>query len=181
MKFENIKKIRGIFTLVLLVAMMACSKKGDQGPPGEDGNANVVQYNFGAFNHSGAEVQQNFALSKNDFEQSMVYVFVQYNNFWYPLPGTIGSTYSYRVFYRPMENSTDLFINRLAGSGSQPFSAMRVIAVRVNSTITVGGNFRNGADKTDLIVKGANNELYTTNQLNVMDYKTFCSSLGIAE
>jgi hypothetical protein len=181
MKFENIKTIRGIFTLVLLVAMMACSKKGDQGPAGEDGNANVVQYNFGPFNHIGSEVERNFALSKNDFEQSMVYVFVQFNNFWYPLPGNIGSTTTYRIFFSPINNSTDLYINRIAGTGTQAFTAMRVIAVRVNNTITVGGNFRNGTDKTDLIVKGANNELYTTNQLNVMDYKTFCSSLGIAE
>lgn len=154
---KTIKNISVLLLMPLLLLITSCGKDGAIGPQGENGTtgskgdkgdpgstgipgtANVTQYNFAAFNHTGPEVQKTIALSKADFEKSLLYVFVNPGNgFWYPLPGgTAGGSNQYRLYYANTNaTSTTIYITRVSAGGGTEVFTMRVIAIPAAKQVT---------------------------------------------
>ncbi|SFN13577.1 hypothetical protein SAMN05421741_101258 [Paenimyroides ummariense] len=151
--------------------------QGPQGETGQQGNANVKQYNFGAFDHSGAEIAKEIPLTVAESETSMIYIFVSANNFWYPLPGYAGPVHSYRIYFRNNANTTECFMTRLTGTGLQSFAGMRIFVIKSSSTVNAK-NANN--DESVKIVKTDDGNFYTEAQLRQMSYKEFCNVLNIS-
>jgi|GEM_PF-1630134 len=154
--------------------------QGPQGPPGEtgqQGNANVKQFNFGAFDYSTAEIVKEIQLTSTEFDTSMIYAFVSTNNFWYPLPGYVTPSYSYRIYFRNNSNATECFMGRLTGSGTQSFTGMRIFVIQSSSTVNAK-NKNNG--KSVKIVKTDDGNFYTDEELRQMSYREFCKVLNIS-
>ncbi len=128
----------------------AAGPAGPAGPAGAVGSANVTQYNFAAFAHSGVEVSKTFNLSKVDFEKSLLYVYVTPSNgFWYPLPGTTaGATKDYRIYFGNATATTTIYINRVAGTGSENLT-MRIVAIP--AATQVNGRMNNSVDMSDYL------------------------------
>jgi len=104
---------------------------GPAGPTGATGTANVTQYSFAPFVHTSSEIGRTFDLPKIDFEKSLLYVYVNPGNgFWYPLPGTTaGGTKDYRIYFgNPTDNNTIIYLNRIAGTGSETLN-MRIVVI----------------------------------------------------
>ena len=111
--------------------------EGPAGPAGPTGTANVTQFNFAPFEHSGLEVIKTLALSKADFDKSLLYVYVNSGStFWYPMPGgTAGGIKDYRIYFNADLTSTRIYLNRIAGSGSETLS-MRVLVIPATTQAT---------------------------------------------
>ena len=106
---------------------------GPAGPTGATGNANVIQISYGSRTHTGAEI--NYDLTGINASQVTSSAFFTYvttaNNVWYALPGaTSGGAKEYRAAV----NSTTLklYVNRIAGTGSETFSATRILFIPAN-------------------------------------------------
>jgi len=116
---------------------------GPQGPAGATGNANVIQLTFGSKVHSGSEI--NFALTgitQDQLNKSAYFTYVNpANTFWYSLPGTTsGGTKEYRTYVQAQASGAPLlYINRVAGTGSETFTSTRVIIIPA-SVLTSGRN-----------------------------------------
>lgn len=150
--------------------------QGPQGEIGQPGNANVKQYNFAAFDHMGSEIAKEIPLTIAESETSMIYIFVAANNFWYPLPGYVGPVHSYRIYFRNNANTTECFMNRLTGSGTQNFTGMRIFVIQSSSTVNAK-NTNN--DESVKIVRTDDGNFYTDKQLRQMSYDEFCKALNI--
>ena len=101
-----------LFVLMLLCTLAAC-KKGDAGPAGIDGNANVTQYTFGAVNLSAGFVNLMVTTTKDTMDNStwLVYVYYAALERWYSLPGQgVGGATVYRISmgYRSEEHTSEL-------------------------------------------------------------------------
>lgn len=151
--------------------------QGPQGEVGQPGNANVKQFNFGAFDHNGAEISKEISLTSTEFETGMCYVFLLTNNFWYPLPGYATALYSYRIYFRSNSNSTECFMGRLIGSGTQSFTGMRIFVIQSSSTVNAKN--KNNSESVK-IVKTNDGNIYTEVELRQMSYKEFCTVLNIS-
>ncbi len=104
---------------------------GATGPTGATGSANVTQYNFPGFTHSGTEINRDFNVTAGNLEKSMVLAYVKtiLGN-WYPIPGSITSTFEYRAYYGNPNTTTSRFhMTRLTGSGDQAFTALRIVVI----------------------------------------------------
>jgi len=131
-----------IVFILSTVLFLSC-KKGDVGPAGEAGPAgpegptgpigaaNVTQFNFPAFTHTGAEVSKTFNLPKADLDKSLVFVYVNPSNaYWYPLPGgTAGGTLTYRIYFGSTSSATStVYVSRISGAGSETMT-MRIVVI----------------------------------------------------
>ncbi len=186
---------KGSLSLLLLTSffLIHCSKEGPSGPIGPigpegpegaigaigpQGNANVILYKFNGFVHSGTEVTKSFLLSEEDFNQSLLYTFVNYvtagGSFWYPLPGYVTSSIEYRLLFGNLNtNSTTIAINRVRGTGTQEFVSMKIYAVRSNTIIDAGRG------KENLGITTQEGKFYTDAELKKMSYNEFCKTLSI--
>jgi len=151
--------------------------QGPQGQTGQTGNANVKQYNFGAFDHNGSEMIREIPLTSAESDTSMIYVFVSTGGFWYPLPGHVTPTYSYRIYFRNNSNTTECFMSRLTGSGTQNFTGMRIFVIQSSSTVNAKN--KNNAESTK-IVRTNDGNIYTDAELRQMSYKEFCNVLNLS-
>lgn len=104
--------------------------KGDPGPQGPQGNANVTQLTFGSRTHSGVEITYALTgITPAILGQSAFFTYVNASgNFWYSLPGTTaGGSREYRTYIS--QTNTTLYINRVAGTGTDTFAQTRVIII----------------------------------------------------
>ena len=108
----------------------ATGATGSTGPQGSSGNANVIQLTFGSKTHTGTEISYSLTgITSAVLNQSAFFTYVSAsNNFWYSLPGTTaGGSREYRTFVS--RSSPILYVNRVAGSGTEVFSQTRVIII----------------------------------------------------
>ncbi len=179
--------------LTLSVLVSSCSKDGEKGDPGPTGptgpsgaagpagpagptgNANVVQYNFNGFTHTGSDVFKTFALTREHYERSLLYTFVGHSTYWYPIPGFVNnSTNEYRTYFSsPNTTTTGIYLKRASGTGNQVFTGMRIFAVRSNSVVNAGDG------RSMQTIKTPDGKSYTENELRLMSYDSFCNALGI--
>lgn len=131
---------------------------GPQGPAGQDGNASVIQFSYNGFTLGGSS-KIDLPVDESKLEKSLVYVYVKYTGFWYPLPGYVGNN-SYKIYFYPQPTVSSLFIRRITGSSDVGISAMRVIVVEANEV----------ADARLL-----------SSSLDYSNYRAVCIYYGIAE
>ncbi len=138
--------------MVCTVSVVSCKKgetgpagatgpAGPAGPVGSAGNANVIQLTFGSRVHSGAEVSFSLTgITQAQLNQSAYFTYVNpANSFWYSLPGTTaGGSKEYRTYIQAQASGTPLlYINRVAGTGSETFTNTRIIIIPA-SVLTSG-------------------------------------------
>lgn len=118
-----------IFCLALFLSVQSCK----EGPAGPTGNANVIQLTFGPKTHTGAEIFYSLTgITQEQLNQSAYFTYVNpTGSFWYALPGTTaGGVKEYRTYVQAQATGTPLlYINRVAGSGSESFTTTRVVII----------------------------------------------------
>ena len=110
--------------------------KGDKGDTGATGNANVIQISYGSRTHTGGTLEYILTgLTQNQVNNSMFLTYVNNNNsLWYQIPGyTSGAVFQYRVYVSQNTTTTPILtISRVTGTGSDIFSATRIIIIPAN-------------------------------------------------
>lgn len=91
-----------LLPLYLALFMSACSKKGDPGPKGADGNPDVTVFNFGGQKFTSA-LNLTINVTQGRMDSSLILVYYNPANesstAWYPVPGTgSGGSYQTRFF-----------------------------------------------------------------------------------
>jgi hypothetical protein len=130
-----------ILFAVLLIT--ACSKDGDpgpEGPKGIDGNANVVQYDFGTHDFATqASVSLGITTTADTMNQSAWYVYlVRSSGNVYPIPGVgVNGSSEYRLYWNYSAGKVNINISRVSGAGEE-YSSIRVIRVYANSAVPGG-------------------------------------------
>lgn len=171
------KTLRFPVLLFLCMAMLMSScKKGDTGPAGEDGNANVRLFTYSDITFTGVYNMQLSGISQGMMDSSLVLIYynpsTEVASSWYPVPG-LGSGALYDMRYLLYQSSTSPSIYTISlramqpnGSGSYAsqltFTKVRVFLVPASS-VTVGG--RGVADSESI--------------LNVEDYYSVCRYFNI--
>lgn len=171
------KTLRFPVLLLLCMAMLMSScKKGDTGPAGEDGNANVRLFTYSDITFTGVYNMQLSGISQGMMDSSLVLIYynpsTEVASSWYPVPG-LGSGALYDMRYLLYQSSTSPSIYTISlramqpnGSGSYAsqltFTKVRVFLVPASS-VTVGG--RGVADSESI--------------LNVEDYYSVCRYFNI--
>jgi hypothetical protein len=156
-KSRLLNALTATLCLALFASLQGC-KEGKEGPAGPAGNANVIQLTFGPKTHAGGEI--SFALTgitQEQLNQSAYFTYVNPSGaFWYSLPGTTsGGSKEYRTYVQAQASGAPLlYINRVAGSGSESFAATRVVVIPAS----VLNNVRLNIDMTNYLeVKNAFN------------------------
>ena len=149
----------GIFSLIILLVLTNCEGdegqpgpagpqgpqglqgiEGPQGPIGVDGNANVRQYTFGAFDFStGGFAQLTVSTTLDTMNRSAWHTYLLYApiNRWYLVPGLgPGGTTNYRISMGHFGGKVNIYIDK-AGTG-ESFSEIRVVRVYANSVMPGG-------------------------------------------
>ncbi|MGN6417737.1 MAG: hypothetical protein ACTHMC_09615 [Pseudobacter sp.] len=120
--------------LILGIIVFVSCKKGDKGDPGTDGNANVVQYNFGEQNllaNTFVTLQINTTEDTLNNSHWYVYLFAETLNRWYQIPGHgQGGTTEYRVSTGFSAGKANIYIDKI-GPGER-YAKARVIRVYAN-------------------------------------------------
>ncbi len=145
--------VRSISTVLLLSCMIFFScKKGDTGAAGKDGNANVVQYNFGSHDFTQPPVTDALVVNvkADTANRSQWFVYMYHPNVgrWYFLPGPgIFDLSQYSVNLEVRDEQTILYIIKVSGSG-EIYSKIRMIRIYANSDLPGGrtgrSNMNNG-------------------------------------
>lgn len=142
-----------ILLLTIVISIVACKKgdtgpagpegptgaQGPQGPQGVAGNANVMQYTFGAVNLTGNFATLQLTTSLDTMNRSLWFVYLHYGvlDRWYAVPGNgPGGATMYRVSFGHANGKVSIYIDK-AGAGDM-FSQARVIRVYANQ-VTTGG------------------------------------------
>lgn len=146
----------GVILIVALLAITSC-KKGDTGPQGADGpagpagpmgpqgiagNANAMQYTFGAFNYYGALSNQlKVPTTADTANRSAWFIYmVRAGGNVYSIPGwgVNGST-EYRTFWETGATAVDFTINTKQGPGEE-YTSTRIIRIYATGTVNAGRN-----------------------------------------
>jgi hypothetical protein len=149
------KKLHLLQPLFFLLILGAACKKGDTGPvgtprtDGRDGNAKVIQINYGARTFSGVSVYNLPDTIRQGFIDSSL-VLVYYNpqgeptNAWYPIPGLgSGGIYEIRNFTGSTGGKISLSVRLMNSDGSGTylptvtFLKLRIL-IAPASTIVMG-------------------------------------------
>jgi len=132
-------------SIVLLTSTMFFSscKKGDPGPAGTDGNANVTQINFSSKTiPAGGTITLTLpGITKAIAEKSMILTYGKVNGqYWYQLPGYgFTGTHEYRTFIEPLDPSTTINISMIVGTSAETFDPIRVLVIPANTIVTGRG------------------------------------------
>ncbi|HEY9559691.1 MAG TPA: hypothetical protein VIR29_02755, partial [Anseongella sp.] len=90
--------------------------QGPQGPVGDDGNANVILYEFGAKTFTNT-LAMTFTVAKEIVDNSLILVYYnpanEASSTWYPIPG-IGSNGNYQTRYFLYQTSSSPSIYTMA-------------------------------------------------------------------
>ena len=148
--------------LLLFVSIAGC-KKGDTGPAGADGNADVNAFTFGPVTFTGTTNLKLTGLTQGRIDSSLILVY--YNpvpeaaTSWYPAPGLgSGANYETRYFIyqtgtNPVEYTLSLRLMNTGTAISYPtqvtFTKIKVFIVPA-SKITPGGRTGNTKQPVDL-------------------------------
>lgn len=122
-----------LIAVFVVTAALSCKKgdKGDAGIDGADGNANVVQYNFGEQNlQSSSFVTLQINTTEDTLNNShwYVYLFSESNSRWYQIPGHgLGGATEYRVSSGFSAGKANIYIDKI-GPGER-YAKARVIRV----------------------------------------------------
>ncbi|MBO9565200.1 MAG: hypothetical protein J7621_20660 [Niastella sp.] len=137
--------------MILAIAICSC-KKGDTGPEGPkgadgiNGNANVVQYTFGAQNLATTNfVTLQITTTKDTMDKCawFVYLYYQTNDRWYFLPGPgVGGATQYRLNMGYSSNKVNIYIDK-SGAGEN-YAQAKVVRILTNNTLP-GGRVAAGA------------------------------------
>jgi hypothetical protein len=126
-------------TAAICLALITSCKKGDQGDPGTDGNANAVQYNFGPHNFATSYAQLKINTTADTMNNSSWHVYM-YNDAvtrWYGVPGEgQGGATSYRVSIGYLSGQVNIYIDK-SGPG-ETYSKIRVIRIYSNKQENLG-------------------------------------------
>ncbi|WP_127130192.1 hypothetical protein [Pseudoflavitalea rhizosphaerae] len=134
-------------TLVLAVAIsmlliFSCKKgdQGDKGDPGLNGNANAVQYNFGAHNFATSAFKHlQISTTADTMNNSSwhVYLFYEPLTRWYFIPGEgFGANTRYRTSIDFAGGKVNIYIDKV-GVG-EAYSKIRVIRIYTNRQENLG-------------------------------------------
>jgi len=152
-----------LLSLCLVLLMTSC-KKGDTGPAGQDGNANVRLFTYSNITFTSVHNLQLSGISQSLMDSSMVLLYYNPSNevatSWYPIPG-LGSSAAYDMRYLLYQSSASPSIytvslramlpNGSGAYGSQlTFNKVRLFLVPASS-VTVGG--RGIADSESVLNK----------------------------
>ena len=119
----------------------ATGAKGDKGDKGDTGatgavgaagNANVTQISYASRTHTGTELLYNLpaTITKAIFDNSAYFVYVSNGSNTYALPGWFtGGTNSYRTYTANTTGIQGVYINRVAGSGTDTFVTTRILVI----------------------------------------------------
>lgn len=127
----------------------ATGATGPAGQDGEDGeDADVTQYNYPSFTHSGSNVQFTIPETNDVIDESIVLAYAErLSQFWYPIPGWVITSHEYRGYINSPASGDQTFnMDRISGTGDQEFTAFRIIiipAITVTSGRTAGVDFSN--------------------------------------
>lgn len=166
------------FVLIALIAFTAC-KKGDAGPEGPKGNADVTVYNFGQTTFTGAVslVLNNISQGRMDSSLMLAY----YNpsteaaTAWYPIPGSgSGGIYETRYFtYQSATTPVSVYtfgLRAIKPDGTAyttPLTFKKIkIIIAPASVVIAGGRQMSGV---------------STLPVDVNDYHAVCQYYGISE
>jgi hypothetical protein len=133
-----------ILVFLLCIILIFSCKKGDTGPQGLPGNANVTQYSFG---------EQNFPLtfyvtlmitnSADSSENSAWFTWLYYNPNarWYAVPGLgSGGATQYRSSIAYLNGKTNIYIDKV-GPG-EVFTKAKVVRVYTGAPVPGGRQAR---------------------------------------
>ncbi|WP_462251755.1 hypothetical protein [Ekhidna sp.] len=168
--------MKNLIKILVLISVIAIGCEGPEGPPGPEGatgptgpigpigqngsdgqngqngqdgeDADVTQYNYPGFTHTGVFVQFAIPKSYEEISESVVLGYAEYSGFWYPIPGYVLSTYEYRIFIDEGDTSSETAFNmvRVEGTGDQTFTALRILVI---PAITVTNGRNAGIDFSD--------------------------------
>ena len=144
-------KYASICAGVLLLLVTAC-KKGDTGPKGRDGNANVIQLNYGSQTFTGVcSFPLPDSISQEMIDSSVVLVYyvlsTEAPTSWYTVPGLgSGGLFETRMFVyqsslSPVKLAVSVRLVKPDGTGSYAtavtFSKTRVIIIPASKVTNV--------------------------------------------
>lgn len=173
---KHVKMI--LFVLPVLIAFTAC-KKGDAGPQGPAGNANVTVYNFGSRTFTGTTVYIIPGMTAAQADSSMLLIYYNPSSesatAWYPVPGLgSGGVYETRYFLyqsapSPVQYSVSVRLMNPDGTGSYPnsvtFTKLRIFVIPA-SQVLPGGRQIPGVPNIPV---------------DINDYHAVCKYYGIEE
>ena len=106
---------------------------GPKGAAGQDGNANVIQYSFGARSWANTvSSEQGFSLAgvdANMIANSAYFAYVRNGNFWYSVPGQISSFGEFRTYTRATGNPANVYITRTTTGNVLDAEGVRIILI----------------------------------------------------
>lgn len=108
---------------------------GAQGPKGDTGNANVIQFSFGAKSWGNTVGALNsFSLSgiaASIAEKSAFFTYIKNGNLWYPVPGEISTYGEFRTYITPGSSSA-VTVRRVSVGAVLNSDATRIILMPAN-------------------------------------------------
>jgi hypothetical protein len=173
----NTKTIAYLFAAFLMIFISGCSQEGPQGPPGEDGNADVTAspwYTPNAWEGSSGDWYfdiDNSAISQDIVESGAILAYVS-------LPGDLYNDLTVRPLpaYAIDANWDFLFPN-----DGQTYGTIEFTSDMVNMPGTSGYNFRFILIPASYILKSASLNSPGLNELKKMTYLEVCQFFNIAE
>jgi hypothetical protein len=162
---KTITKLLGLFAVVaMFIFLDACKgEKGEVGPigatgsvgatgatgatgaigltgvTGATGNANVIQINYGSKTHTGSDLSYPLTgVSQTQMNNSLFLTYVKPSGAinWYQIPGyTVGGTFQYRIYLSDAATPL-LYVSRVSGTGSDIFTATRILIIPANDIRT---------------------------------------------
>ncbi len=169
-----------IFSVVLIaLTSVAACKKGDTGPQGPTGNADITVYNFGQTTFTSAVNLLLNNISQGRMDSSLVLAYYnpvpEATTAWYPIPGS-GSGGAYETRYFTYQSATapvsaySFGLRAIKADGTAyttPLTFRKIkIIIAPASVVIAGGRQMSGV---------------STLPVDVNDYHAVCKYYGIAE
>lgn len=167
-----------LFVFTVLISITAC-KKGDTGPQGPMGNADITVYNFGQQTFTGVVNLQLSNISQGKIDSSLILAYYNPANevatAWYPIPG-VGSGGNYATRYFLYQSATTpvstytFSLRAIKTDGSAYANVLTFTKVKIiiapASVVLPGGRQMNGVPNIPV---------------DVNDYYAVCKYYGIEE
>jgi hypothetical protein len=138
------RTLKLLLPLLCLALIIYSCKKGDDGPPGKDGNANVVQYSFGEQNFPATFYSTLKITTTTDTAENsvwLVYLYYAPGTRWYAVPGYGYSAFTqYRLSIGYISGQVNIFIDKV-GPG-EIFSKAKVLRIYGGAPVPGGRQAR---------------------------------------